>query len=485
MNRTIRHEFQIESVSPLYSGDSGEAGTFVRNAEGHPIMLGNALGGALRAYLLRTDAPPAFVARYMGGMADTDEDDACEDSLIYISDAAIRLLASTVASSGAEVPRKMGAKMDAAYGVAERNHLYHHEYLPAGTILTFAVECDVGERGTKQALEEDLEKMICTWAHGFHSRRLQLGGKKSNGFGQFRLLSLRRTTYVFDSEEALEHFIFHREDVPGAEVEWETAEWFAWNADREVKFSMQGVFPYGVYQSYSAQLADRENGSGQTAGLTGLQRNPRGIPFIPSTGLKGIVRHEVAGLIRRMAAGAAEDHIAAACDELFGSTGQRGKLVVSDAELYEYSPVRLERYVRNEESDTMETVQGHPVYIKIDRLTGGAYRSALKTQEEIRGRAAIEFSLYTDKGQTGSSSPYVFPLLYVLRNIGGGRIPLGGRTSIGLGQFRSDKVKVEFDGKAVEIDTGPLSSSHMLEWMKTSFQSFERWVRQRENNHEF
>lgn len=487
MNKAITYQFIIKALSPVHFGDSKQ-GEVVTDANGKPTVLGNTIGGALRDYLIQlydSSAWDELILKYMGG--EVIKNGRCDfrESSIFISDGEVNGIPSIL--------EKEGTAIDPEYGAAKEGAKYTIKYLPEGTEITFRVECDDWTKiveGKKVLLDSsEFETMIDAWARGFMSQRLMFGGQRSNGFGKFELKKLKKTVYSFNSTEALDRYIFNRHGVEGESIDLRkykenksersveghqvnqqsVAE--RRNGDNVIVFRMAGAFPYGVYQGFVRKQG--EDHSSYT--LTGLQ-DKGGRYFLPASSVKGVIRSEVYRLLRRMLG----DHDSAEkrCRELFGSIKERGKIIFSDVKIEDEKIVEIERFDRTQLDGQKNPGEPskNPVYVKIDRLTGGTLYGHTKHQQEIQGTATIQFELYPNYSDqvTKDINPYIFPLIYVLRRIGSGIVPLGGRTAIGLGQFVSSSVMIE-DKEKHRIETdGEISD---LEWLKKQFEAFEGWCK--------
>jgi len=454
MNQVIIYHFTIKAISPVYFGDS-QAGELVTNAENKPVLLGNAIGGALRDYLKKTTIPAEIILKYMGGEDKEGEKEKFRESGIYISDGEVDC---------SKFCTKEGTAINPEYGTAQKMQKYTLKHWPEGTEIRFCIECNEwtkrGEGQAQQLCPAEFDKLIGTWARGIAEQKLLLGGQKSNGFGRFELEELEKTVFVFNNSAALDEYIFNREGKPAQLVDWKRLAYYKLKPNDVITFCMEGQFAYGVYQGFTIERNNLQN----SYTLTGLQQKKQNGYFLPSTSLKGLIKSEVRLLLKRVTG---DDGITEKkCNELFGDTEQKGKLVFSDVHIEGGKKVEIERYVREE--------QGHPVYIKIDRLTGGAYSSAVKHQQEIQGMATIRFDLMEDSGNDGCN-PYIFPLAYVMRRIGAGLVPVGGRTAIGLGQFAAGKVSVALAHDWHELETDGLLSEPNREWLENHFDSFKRW----------
>lgn len=478
MNKIVIYDFTIKAVSPLHlgAGQEGQENKLVKNAQEKPVLPGNSLGGALREYLKQTEAPEETVRKYMGGAKlDEDRQEIFVTSGVYISDGKI---------AGDIISRKEGTAVNPAYGVAERHSKYSLEYLPEGTEISFRIEGDVrdgreqcGAQGEERLCAAELEKIIGTWARGFATLTLVLGGQKSNGFGRCELKKLEKTVFPLDNSRSMDEYIFQRKGLRERrreELAWQDLAYYFLTKRSTLLFSMRGEFPYGVYQAFPIKEAGNTNTdpTGESPGrqqLTGLLQKGNDY-FIPSTSLKGVLKNEIRLLLKKMTG---EKLVDAKLVDLFCGKKNQGRLVFSDLRIADGKPVEVERYLKNKQG-VWETEKGQPVYIKIDRLTGGAFASALKHQQEIQGSAEIRFELMTEPS-SWENNPYVFPLVYALRRIGAGTVPLGGRTVIGLGQFSAPKVNVVLDNKTCAIETESDLSSENRKLLEHWFESFKRW----------
>lgn len=481
MRKAIIYQFKLCAVSPVYFGDSNQ-GELVMNARQEPIVLGNTIGGALRDYLNQTDIAKELIRKSMGGSSTFDE------SNIYISDGEI--------SHYGEINKKEGTAIDPEYGTAKDKHKYSLYHLPEGTNLTFYIESDQlsddkSEKDNKILSTKDFEKIIGTWAKGFATRKLRLGGQKSNGFGVFDLEELRKKEFQMSSIEAIDQYLLHKDKAANTVKYWGQMNSFKLKKYHTATFSMSGCFPYGVYQNFPLK-------EHSTRDMTGL-KNKLGSYYIPATSLKGLIKNEVRLLIKRMMDNKTMDSqeldkkVEEKCSELFGSSNQRGKLVFTDMVMEKDTQkvVEIDRCKQAGEAESES--DKHPVYIKIDRLTGGAYPSALKHQQEIQGKTKIDLYLLVknenedededeDKDGRGREvlDHYLFPIIYVLRKIGSGVVPIGGRTVIGLGQFEAETVIVEVEDRnkrsKIEVN-GPLSDCSR-KWLEDLFTKFKGWCSQ-------
>lgn len=461
MNQIIQYQFVLEVAenSAIYFGDS-EKGSLVRNAKGQPFLMGNAIGGALREYSQQTlsEEKQSLILKYLGGEIKEENKVKFIESNVFISDGQIQMLTK-------QLLKKEGTAIDPAYGSALDKMKYELEYLPAGTTITFTVECTVPceNQSPEQLNEKELEFLIHNWAYGFLHGQLLLGGQKSNGFGRLKVLSLNKKVYLLNTPQALDDYIYStgQEHYPGKPIDVDALQPMGDPSAKQIYFFMHGAFQYGVYQSF--KLEDS---------ITGVQKCANGY-YLPSTSIKGLIKNEVRQLLNRMI-GPHKEQVERKLDKLFGNKNQKGKFIFKDVVIEAPSEVKVERYGE-------QWIIDDPVYIKIDRLTGGTFSSALKKQREIQGKGTIQFQLMLDDTEKEGLCPYIFPILYVLRKIGSGWVPLGGRAAIGLGQFEAPYIDVRIDQQEIKIQTRESLSKENEEWLRRYYDAFKEWCGQCEN----
>ncbi len=437
-NKLIIYEFEIEAVSPIYFGGSNK-GELIKDSEDTPILFGNSIGGALRNYLESLEISKDIIIRYLGGQ----KGEEFLESTIYISDGNIKL--------NDKIYYKEGTKINHKHGSAEKNHKYTIEYLPPKTVITFNVECNIQDKYS----EEIFNKIIGTWEKGFEDRKIKLGGQQNNGFGEFKLNKLKQKEHIFRTEKDLDRYIFSLYEIEAKSVR--NFESYEGSDKKQISFSLSGKFLYGLYQGF----VDKNNSE-----LTGLQ-NFGDKYYLPATSFKGVVKNEIRILLSRFLID--ENVILKKLNEMFGDQDQKGKIAFSDVTLKNPKTVKTKRLKKD---DNESSWKESSIYIKVDRLTGGVFDGAMIKQREICGDAVLKCILM-DFDQ--NVNPYIFPLIYVLKRIGEGLVPLGGRTSIGLGQFFS--TEMELSGTVEESFIFNELDKYKIKKIKNYYDSFERWCR--------
>ena len=431
-NKLIVYKFKIQAVSPVRFGANNQK-ELVEDSQGRPILFGNSIGGALREYLKICKVPENTIYTYMGG----NKNNEFVQSQLYISDGEI---------TECEVCCKEGSAIDSAFGSAREHHKYELEYLSEGSVITFKIEY----QPDSLFKETEFHKVVGTWEHGFRAGNIRLGGQQNNGWGKFKLKELKKKEFVFRTQADLEEYIFRPSAVPFTSVSQGELPCYEIAGNKQVTLTLKGEFPYGLYQAFTYEKNQQ---------LSGLQRMGDSY-YLPASSFKGIMRSEVKVLLGRFFD---EEEVEKRLAEIFGDKDRKGKVIFFDVILENSLPVKVKRFDKDQ-----NPLEGDPVYIKIDRFTGGAIEGALKRQREIYGNAVLQCRLTLEQEQDIGS---LFPLIYVLRRIGSGLVPLGGRTAAGLGEFSGSQVRMT---GAIEgaIPTDNNLSTRQINNLKGYYNSF-------------
>lgn len=412
MSKIVKYRFHLKSVSPLYFG-SNEKGEILKRADETPFITGNSIGGAIRRYLDKLKENN--VLGNLGG----EEDSEFIESSITISDGILD-------PYKAIVRKKEGTRLNREMATADDGSKYEFEYLREGTKVSFEIERECNKR----LVEKEFKRLISQIAQGFNIGELTLGGQFTNGFGRFELTQLEKREFDLTNLESLGKYIFDRYNEPW--VIEDVGEKIEYIKGDDITFEIYGSFPYGVYQNFV--IEDEVN-------LSGIQIDYNKNYYIPSSSLRGLMRSELEKLYNSLNA-SGETY----CRDLFGGKDAKGKLRFNNLILEDAKEIVVNKAESKDDNQRVNE-NGHATYNKIDRLTGGAYGNSLFSQRNIEGNACFKFTLSEHSGEG-----YIYPILIILRNIGHGIIPVGGRTSIGLGQFKAKYIKVTTPQDEINIE---------------------------------
>lgn len=463
--------FRLRAKTSLYFGGV-EPGKLLLRTDDQPMISGNAIGGLLREWLQnKSELLDMSLLQVLG-------DEECDEagkkrfraSEIRINDGQLLLLPSLDQEKG--FPKKEGTAINAATGTALSHAKYTYEYLPEGTEIHFDIECDLRQSSDGNVLTEDkLKRMFSAWAAAIDQGDVRFGGKKSLGYGVCEVCSAEWVAYDFTSAQDIDSYLFaSTQDVDVARRTSRTA-----SLNREplgppvfvCRFRMEGSFPYGVY------MADFDK---KDTPLLQAEQDGKLQATIPSSSLKGVIRHDVGRLVQQMLSQTQPAIAVRKAQEyesmLFGGTDRAGVIIVHDLSL-SGQEVQAERV-------KSEKFTGTPTYVKIDRITGGVVDTQLCTQREVQGHGVImlEVRLPVKADDTFDPESVCFPLIYALRRIGSGQLPVGGRTSTGLGIFKAEAIQVELNEVGIRSFTVRVdgqSDAQVMDRLRQSYDRFRRW----------
>ena len=174
-------QIQLESPLNVASGeDEWTDADVLRDFEGNPFVPGTSLAGAMRAYLgKKKDDKDCFMG-FTGKDADGNDDGKM--SSLFVSDMCFDGKYISGVRDGVELN---GSK------VAVDGSKFDMEIIEAMATAHFYMELTIREQDDEQQIHNELKQIF----RGIDEGEICLGGKKTRGFGRFRLLSVKHQTY--------------------------------------------------------------------------------------------------------------------------------------------------------------------------------------------------------------------------------------------------------------------------------------------------
>ena len=400
-------------------------------------------------------------------------------------------------SGESPLPRRHGVGIDRTTGAASDGALYEHEFLPRGTKFDIRITAegrddetmgrDQSEGIPGPASSESVKKLLEFIVDVLNSGAVCLGGRTGSGQGTIQVIEpkLRRTGKTTDTRaltapaDALDALI--GEDEEGTPIPLELG---GWSLEEPAHIRINWWSPTGIFVAEDEKLTKQRKEEARkkdpTAnGVTEPLRDPS-VPWdeaqllIPGTSIRGALRSRASRIARTVLAAKGElstftshdlhEQIAAEPNlvrYMFGSTEYRGAVTVHDC-------LSTERGKRIEVTHNV-----------IDRWTGGVIDGGLFTEAVYLGThwepITIDIDLRqllnnieAEKGpeddgktvgadQTGIGSEdreqskpthadyahaaYVL-LGLVLAELSAGTLPLGSRSTRGLGQVVVSSIDV-------------------------------------------
>ena len=410
-------------------------------------------------------------------------------------------------SGDSPLPKRHGVGIDRTTGAASDGALYEHEFLPRGIAFTIRITAEgrddepMGREQSKgipgPASSESVKKILEFIVDVLTSGAVSLGGRTGSGQGTIQVIEpkLRRTGGTTDSDtltapaDVLDTLI--GQDEEGTPIPLELG---GWSLEEPARIKITWWSPTGIFVAEDDELTKQRKEKAQETdptanGVTEPLRDPS-VPWdeaqllIPGTSIRGALRSRASRIARTVLAAEAEntktenkltpftshdvhDQIAAEPNlvrYMFGSTEYRGAVTVHDC---------------------LSTKRGKRIEVKhnvIDRWTGGVIDGGLFTEAVYLGThwepITIDIDLRqllnnieAEKGEAKSKpkeaekqeteqddqkdsqqrehvyAPYAraaYVLLgLVLAELSAGTLPLGSRSTRGLGQVVVSTIKVE------------------------------------------
>lgn len=429
------------------------------------------------------------------------------------------------ASGESPLPRRHGVGIDRTTGAASDGALYEHEFLPRGTRFTIRITAE-GRDGEKMRREqsdgipepassESVKKILEFIVDVLTSGAICLGGRTGSGQGTIQVIEpkLRRTAKTTDAgtpaepADVLDALI--GEDAEGTPIPLELG---GWSLEEPARITIDWWSPTGIFVAEDDELTkQRKTAKEDENKEKGINEEVHEVIYplrdpseewenaqllIPGTSIRGALRSRASRIARTVLAAKNElstfashdlhEQIAAEPNlvrYMFGSTEYRGAVTVHDC---------------------LSTKRGKRIKVThnaIDRWTGGVIDGGLFTEAVYLGThwepITIDIDLRqllnnieaekgpeakrepADADEAGDSSAereqpkpthadyahaaYVL-LGLVLAELSAGTLPLGSRSTRGLGQVVVSTIKVEgADRKGVDLPSWNFTGCEALQ----------------------
>ena len=422
-------------------------------------------------------------------------------------------------SGESPLPRRHGVGIDRTTGAASDGALYEHEFLPRGTRFTIRITAE-GRDGeptvNKQsdgipgpASSESVKKILEVIVDILISGAVCLGGRTGSGQGTIQVIEpqLRRTGKTTDAgaltapADVLDTLI--GEDAEGTSLPLELG---GWTLEEPARITIAWWSPTGIFVAEDDKLTKQRKEKAQETdltanGVTEPLRDPS-VPWdeaqllIPGTSIRGALRSRASRIARTVLAAKNElstfashdlhEQIAAEPNlvrYMFGSTEYRGALTVHDClstdrgKRIEVTHNAIDRWTGGVIDGGLFTeavylgTKWQPITIDID------LRQLLNNIEAEKGPEDDGTTVGADEAEDSSvereqpkpthadyaHAAYVL-LGLVLTELSAGTLPLGSRSTRGLGQVVVSTIKVEgADRKDVDLPSWNFTGCEALQ----------------------
>ena len=430
-------------------------------------------------------------------------------------------------SGESPLPRRHGVGIDRTTGAASDGALYEHEFLPRGTRFDIRITAegrdgaqknDTERKDNKQsdgipgpAPSDSVKKLLEVIFHILKSGAVCLGGRTSSGQGTIQVIEpkLRRTGKTTDTgaltapADVLDALI--GPDSEGTPVPLELG---GWSLEKPTRITIDWWSPTGIFVAEDEKLTKQRKEEAQkkdpTAnGVTEPLRDPS-VPWdeaqllIPGTSIRGALRSRASRIARTVLAARDElskfashdlhEQIAAEPNlvrYMFGSTEYRGAITVHDClstergKRIEVTHNAIDRWTGGVIDGGLFTeavylgTEWEPITIDIDLRQLLSNIEAEKGEAKSKPKEAETKETEQDDQKDSQQREHVYApyaraayvlLGLVLAELSAGTLPLGSRSTRGLGQVVVSTIKVEgADREGVDLPSWNLNGCEALQ----------------------
>lgn len=424
-------------------------------------------------------------------------------------------------SGDSPLPRRHGVGIDRTTGAASDGALYEHEFLPRGIAFTIRITAEgrddepMGREQSKgipgPASSESVKKILEFIVDVLTSGAVSLGGRTGSGQGTIQVIEpkLRRTGGTTDSDtltapaDVLDTLI--GQDEEGTPIPLELG---GWSLEEPARITINWWSPTGIFvaedENLTKQRKEKAQETDPTAnGVTEPLRDPS-VPWdeaqllIPGTSIRGTLRSRASRIARTVLAARDElskfashdlhEQIAAEPNlvrYMFGSTEYRGAITVHDClstergKRIEVTHNAIDRWTGGVIDGGLFTeavylgTEWEPITIDIDLRQLLSNIEAEKGEAKSKPKEAETKETEQDDQKDSQQREHVYApyaraayvlLGLVLAELSAGTLPLGSRSTRGLGQVVVSTIKVEgADREGVDLPSWDFNGCEALQ----------------------
>lgn len=407
-----------ELETPLHCGGGNERyldQAVVRDCFDHYYIPGTSLAGSLRAEAEGLDSD---LAEKLFGSLQSSASALlhCEDGLLLDFDQTPCLF-KALDGEEVELPRSFyvrdHVRIDKDKGVAVDGGKFDEEIVPCGARFAFEFVLGAGVRKPGKEMEDFFLRLMNKVREG----NIQLGGKKSNGYGSYKTVSFDCRHLDLATESGMNDFLSFKRSARfsysfGSAVEMPdfSTEYSKVGFSGELRLPMQcqGPILIGGGHSNEADITFYE------APLCNYEKKKiDDVPTIPGSSIRGAVRSTALKIASSLDI---VDNEEAVINDLFGyvleGESSAGKVVFKDVMFGSQNP------------------RVHVQHVAVDRFTGGTIQGALYNEAPVWTKdMGFELNISFSKVSDGE----LLILLHAVLDLCEGRIPIGAGFNRGNG----------------------------------------------------
>lgn len=303
--------------------------------------------------------------------------------------------------------------------VAVDGSKFDMEIIEAMATAHFYMELTIREQDDEQQIHHELKQIF----RGIDEGEICLGGKKTRGFGRFRLLSVKHQTY--DKTNFLKYAQSYKKDIWKMKPDCRNQ----WLDDSEVPSKMIHIdVPLRMRGGISIRRYASKKGEPDFVHIT-----DHGVPIIPGSSLAGALRHRIVTILldMKMAGIKLPENINELVDIAFGyvhgDNACASNIIIGETEIKNARPLTM---VRTGVSRFESAVKQGTLYKEKTYVDGN-----LKVHIMVR------------KSEHPADEKWILGLLLLaIKDLQNGLLAVGGQTAIGRGIFEKQG-PIVIDGK--------------------------------------
>lgn len=385
--------------------------------KGRPLLLGTSIAGALRNYLReiefgygQAEDPNSIVTRLFGGVREGDEDG--EQSSLIIDDAI---------GTSAGVELRDGVMIIPETRTAEDSKKFDMQLLAAGTTFPLRFELLISEDS------QSMRNALVTALLGFEKGKITIGARKRRGFGQCSVKDWQVIKYDLSTKQGLLDWLgsdygFHNaKPIDGKDLET-LLNAKVQSTDKRSFAHLTATFAIHGTMMIRSGFGDSDTGP-DTVHLHSRRPGKKTQPVLPGTSLAGVLRHRALKIARTLTNNNKE-----ISQEFVDSVFGKSEMKADDTNAKASRITIKETEIENTSSLVVTRV-------KIDRFTGGAFESALLSEQPVIGKPDTK-GVTIDLHLRNPSESELGLLLLLLKDLWTGDLPIGGESGIGRGRLK-------------------------------------------------
>jgi CRISPR/Cas system CSM-associated protein Csm3 (group 7 of RAMP superfamily) len=395
--------------------------------EGRPLLPGTSIAGSLRNFLRerelgygKKDSGTTFASKLFG-TAREDESETGAQSPLIVNDAIGK-------SEGMEL--RDGVAIDEKTRTAEDNKKFDMQLLAAGSTFPLRFELLVSEDDESK----QLRNFLVTALHGLQNREITLGARKRRGFGQVTVKDWQVYKYDLAKKEGLLGWLGSEQGLrePKAQEGKDLPamlEAQVLTQDQRKKARLTATFKLDGTLMIRSGFGASDTGPDMVHIHSKRPKAKDALPVLPGTSLAGALRKRALKIVRTVS-GNTTGNSNPFVDALFGpykvTAGEKdtkaSRVYVRETEIEKSTSLVITR-------------------VKIDRFTGGAYESALFSEEPAIGTPETRLTLDLDLRDPKEAELGL--MLLLLKDLWTGDLPIGGESGIGRGRLSGVEATLE------------------------------------------